>query len=712
MENNENNDDEHSVTIQALTLVDPTKAPNNDRSGDDTEDIDSLGSRVLKKLEQQEQQDQPPSSYETYASASAGKKSGTVGGHDNSTLPVSSSHQDRQHHHQHHPSSSSSTMVSSSSVTITNSAATIGAGGSSHHRPSRSEVSAGSIGSIGSSGSRHSQHHEDLQHKKTPRTKAKTKDRSSSFMAKARLVLQVVRTPIPTGPSSVQHQQQPQIMTLCQTDLDFRPLGSPCIVPIIPTTMQRGGGGNDEGGDPHSRRQEYGVWVGSADDTRLRLYHWVIKSDKDNDEQNNNNNNQKSTLVPVENLPSEHFSVNAPVMAIDYHQQVTSALKESNDDNDDDVTAMTTALTTHTLALACQDGTIKLITWEEDQNHDGDSGGDDTYNDNVFQFQHIQHFKIIIDGPLVCLRLEHSNNNDKEEGLLRVVVGSLCGYVCQLSYDWERREWDGPWMIVQGFWNTSTSYEDGVLAVDVSENYVAVGTHAGRCLLYATQDSETYFKVWDAILPYSVHEVLIVRNGDNKNDGKSQDNLGNTRLTLAVTTRRSFHVFQCTRGSVPWRKKPSKARYNADLVHSRLTEILQDVKREKEALLASNRVEIEKTLEDLVARVVESMPEEIPVDTFSLHAYSEEEATIGDPTAAETAELNLQHLPQPPQLQQQPPLEYSSSDDDEDVVVLPLEQQRRPIAALAVENGAQNEEQAGADNDVEGDYVLVDSNSG
>ena len=104
--------------------------------------------------------------------------------------------------------------------------------------------------------------------------------------------------------------------------------------------------------------------------------------------------------------------------------------------------------------------------------------------------------QIIVDGPLSSLKLDKNRYTP-----LRVTVGSLCGYVCQLTYDSNNNSWEGPFIIVQDLWNPTINTEESVLVVDIWNNYIAIGTQLGRCLLYATHDSENYFPIWKVILP-------------------------------------------------------------------------------------------------------------------------------------------------------------------------------------------------------------------
>jgi hypothetical protein len=297
------------------------------------------------------------------------------------------------------------------------------------------------------------------------------------------------------------------------TFLEFRPL-CPCAVKW------------------GKNKETVGVWVGSAEDAQLRFY--VPQQDDDR------------MLHPLP-LPEEHFTVDSPVMALDF----------STTQKDDDKPM-------NTLAVACQNGTIHILSWK----------GDD--------FDDLNSFKVIVDGPLLSLQLQQPQQHP-----LHVVIGSLCGYVCQLVRK-ERQIWEAPSMVVQGFWNEALEAEDSVLAVHVwdddDDKYIAIGTHAGRCLLYTRRRlRQTYDKVWECLLPYSVHGIVVPKN--NNDDVATANRI----LRLVVTTRRSLHIFQLTnddRGGepdpgnvtdaemVPAREAP---RYSADLAKQRLLELLPDL---------------------------------------------------------------------------------------------------------------------------------------
>ncbi|CAJ1936419.1 unnamed protein product [Cylindrotheca closterium] len=248
-----------------------------------------------------------------------------------------------------------------------------------------------------------------------------------------------------------------------------------------------------------------GVWLGSADDSQLRLYM---------------PNRANGTLDLVMSLPSEVLAFKTSVLAIDF--------------------ASTQSL--EVLAVACQDGTIKLITWKGDA------------------FEEMGFYQVIVDGPILTVRVQESL------GTLNVFVGSLCGYVCLLSRTESHgpNQWDGPKMVVEGLHNQAIESADSVVVVNSFDNIIAVGTHGGRCIL-CTRIKNRYVKVWECQLPYSVHGILLQRDEDGD------------RLLLLATTRRSLHLFLKTNGKdfSKGNGLESEATYCAANVQNRLVALLK-----------------------------------------------------------------------------------------------------------------------------------------
>jgi hypothetical protein len=293
-----------------------------------------------------------------------------------------------------------------------------------------------------------------------------------------------------------------------------------------------------------------GIWLGSADDSVLRLF---VPKDEDR------------RLHAHTALPAEHFTFSTPIMALDY-------LEVGGGDDDDSTN--THKNSTRILAVACQDGTISVSSW---------GGNNDDFDD-------VTSSQVVVDGPLVCLQLslipkqqQQQQQQQPNEPNVRLVVGSLCGYVCEMVYT--AGKWNGPFMIMnEGFWNQALEAEDSVLAVSTWEStshvYIAMGTQLGRLLLYRKdQGKEQYRKLWECLLPYSVHGVVAKHNDEQQEQEPK-------RLQLVTTTRRSVHVFEETIDGFQRRKneetgmddkeKISDKDYSATLAKERLLLLLDE----------------------------------------------------------------------------------------------------------------------------------------
>jgi hypothetical protein len=262
--------------------------------------------------------------------------------------------------------------------------------------------------------------------------------------------------------------------------LDFRPL-APTACQLVTTAM-------DTATDS-SKARPTGIWLGSSDNTKI---HWF--------EPRPDNSSLEARSIESED-PAFQFT--SPVMAIDFQ-----TAKQGND-------------VRNCLAVACQDGTIRTIT----------------FGYNMGKFVDVRHQQVIVDGPIVCIDLQVVTNPNSQVGVkLRVTAGSLCGYVMELFVDPATCDTEGPYMVGEGFWNAAVKAEDSVLAVRASGDTVFVGTQSGKLLVYGTdQYNETdspseYQLLWQCQLPYSIHSVCCVHDTSQ----------------LLVTTRRSLHVFKKT----------------------------------------------------------------------------------------------------------------------------------------------------------------------
>jgi hypothetical protein len=461
----------------------------------------------------------------------------------------------------------------------------------------------------------------DSKQSKSSEKRQKAKELSKS---KARLLFSTQHDNIPND-TPPHGQTTSHALAL----LDFRPL-CPCVAKWAVSSSSK-----EQGEETMA-----GVFVGSADDSLLRFYVPC---------------GSPSSLV-TKALPEEHFAVDTAVMALDF---CAVPWQEDNGDAYAATASPPSTLTMYVLALACQDGTIQLISWEK--------GNDKTL------FTNISSHKVIVDGPLVCVRLHYSSSTS-----LRVIIGSLSGYVCQLIYNRDKATsdsapaWLGPFIVCQGLWNDHLDGEDSVLSLDVCDNYVAVGTQAGRCILYATRDDNQCVPMWYALLPYSVHGVRILQNsGLSSNPGK------NVGMLLSVTTRRSFHLFQALRGRVdvdPMLLKTTTTCKNFDeddgLPSSQGGEVGDTNGKEVgENMVEDAKVErnTQATDEGLFAKSQDNKAAAAATDSIDVtldgvdwhstakreYAMVSEESTHQQPAPAVTA---------PPQL------EYSSSEDDDEAL--------------------------------------------
>lgn len=322
-----------------------------------------------------------------------------------------------------------------------------------------------------------------------------------------------------------------------------------------------------------------GVWMGSADDNLLHFC-WCCTNGEDAGDDDHNDyqlwtapETLERPLIPVV-LDDPAFLFITPVMAIDCIPLVR---------------LNSPLLSDHCLAVACQDGTVRLIQFSIEKSS----------NNGQWEFRSVRQNQVIVDGPIVCAHLTrvrqiNGNNDDcSNVSTVHLTVGSLCGYTADLVLNLETMELKGPFLGIQGFWNDPLNAEDSVLAVHwcVENSTVWVGTHSGRCLVYQKRkrterrlensgysatnivgninekEEDTQKKVepgshneshyyyvlqWECQLPYPVHGVLPFRRDDGLE-------------FVLVTTRRSLHLFQ----------KLEPVHEEAALVKARLLKLLK-----------------------------------------------------------------------------------------------------------------------------------------
>ena len=228
------------------------------------------------------------------------------------------------------------------------------------------------------------------------------------------------------------------------------------------------------------RDQKYILWAGSADDSELRCYHIV---------------NQEIRSIAVE----KSEAVTSPIMSID-----------CCDDED-----------YHSLAIGCQDGTVCIMSFSFT-----------TTGDQISLETRTTH-SVIVDGPIMSLHLTKT----------RVLLGSMCGYACQLSCT--NDVWDEPRMVVDQFlWDSRYEADDAVLAVEYWMDRVVLGTYSGLVQVHVPVGKSRYAVEWSCRVPDAVHAIAHYQN------------------KLVVTTRTSILMFE------------AKAIYSAERAKHRLQKIL------------------------------------------------------------------------------------------------------------------------------------------
>mmetsp|Transcript_12781 Transcript_12781/g.30199 ORF Transcript_12781/g.30199 Transcript_12781/m.30199 type:complete len:229 (-) Transcript_12781:699-1385(-) len=110
--------------------------------------------------------------------------------------------------------------------------------------------------------------------------------------------------------------------------------------------------------------------------------------------------------------------------------------------------------------------------------------------------------------------------------------------------------------------------------------------------------------LYGKLLPYSVHGVTIINiygtDGDQNDTDEQKREIEPDTLRLAVTTRRSFHIFRATRGWVKWQQKPKMERYSSELARTRILKITEEIRDENEASDSMIRKCILETIKDLL----------------------------------------------------------------------------------------------------------------
>eukprot|EP00546_Thalassionema_frauenfeldii_P020738 CAMPEP_0178896180 /NCGR_PEP_ID=MMETSP0786-20121207/1014_1 /TAXON_ID=186022 /ORGANISM="Thalassionema frauenfeldii, Strain CCMP 1798" /LENGTH=289 /DNA_ID=CAMNT_0020566523 /DNA_START=360 /DNA_END=1226 /DNA_ORIENTATION=+ len=197
----------------------------------------------------------------------------------------------------------------------------------------------------------------------------------------------------------------------------------------------------------------YLVWTGCADDSELRCFQLVT----------NPNSRPEIQAVSLENCSLE-TNFNSPIMAL----ATLSCKEEKRDQAGRNKTKIL-------LSVGCQDGTVRIFDLScRISNGNG--------RDGIINFDHSCCHTTIVDGPIMSIA--HHVTNQGEQAFL---IGSMCGYVCQLKQNNESGEWEAPTMVVKDFlWDARYNADDPVLAVCGWEgkNRVILGTYSGMVQVY------------------------------------------------------------------------------------------------------------------------------------------------------------------------------------------------------------------------------------
>ena len=270
-------------------------------------------------------------------------------------------------------------------------------------------------------------------------------------------------------------KEEPRMISTIETiPLDFRPLS-------VHSTELHNGGDNTT---------LIGIFVSSVDDNKLRLYVATKGALQ----------HQQNAFVPI--------SLDDTVSNSDDH---------ADDATDDDsialfstpIMAIDTCITrvkciddkVNRLALACYDGTVRILTYQLIPKKQED-GGSSEHSESFLQFCHVRCSTFLIDGPVVSLNFgmnRPSNPKLLHPPSLYLIAGSLCGFACTFyestlpcdsSSENNDTFFSGPLPVVDGLYDaTEDGDEDSVTAVHTfchskDQNMVVVGTQGGRIILF------------------------------------------------------------------------------------------------------------------------------------------------------------------------------------------------------------------------------------
>lgn len=325
------------------------------------------------------------------------------------------------------------------------------------------------------------------------------------------------------------------ITTACEIPLNYLPLAVQ-----VTNIVEKDGDGSEN----------IGIFVGSAEDTRLRLYmprkEHVIGGVSLSLHEVPFSLSLLSTSDDTDKERSEGIlTFSSPIMAIDCLR-----MKQSNGESSE-----TKETFVNYLALGCQDGTIRVASFTCERAFNGHA------------FTAVGNTDLVVDGPIVTLDLsvrlpKYPTTKDQDatnHPRIDLIVGSLCGFVCAFhQVSGADQPFEGPEEVVSSLYCGRLGAEDGVICVKsvaccgTQTGYaIAVGTYSGRVLVFepileasasGTDKAETittasiavYKLYWSCHLPYPVHGISAA---DVDGDGMAE---------LLITTRRSLHIFQAS----------------------------------------------------------------------------------------------------------------------------------------------------------------------
>mmetsp|Transcript_35616 Transcript_35616/g.72218 ORF Transcript_35616/g.72218 Transcript_35616/m.72218 type:complete len:572 (+) Transcript_35616:95-1810(+) len=329
------------------------------------------------------------------------------------------------------------------------------------------------------------------------------------------------------------------ITTACEIPLNYLPLAV-----RVTNIVEKDGDGSEN----------IGIFVGSAEDTRLRLYmprkeHVIGGVSVALHEVPFSLSLLSTSDVTDKERSKSTLTFSSPIMAID-----CLCMKQSNDGSSETKEAFI-----NYLALGCQDGTIRVASFTCERAFNGHA------------FTAVGNTDLVVDGPIVTLDLsvrlpKYPTTRDQDvtnHPRVDLVVGSLCGFVCAFhQVSGADQPFEGPEEVVSNLYCGRLGAEDGVLCVKsvaccgIQTGYaIAVGTYSGRVLVFepileasasttgsGTDEAEAittaavvgYRIYWSCHLPYPVHGISAA---DVDGDGMAE---------LLVTTRRSLHIFQAS----------------------------------------------------------------------------------------------------------------------------------------------------------------------